>query len=428
MLQKKYLLLPGLLFVFISFFLSNFSAFIGPIIWLTTPLVFGESIIWIVLAALPVWILNKQNNITKYLENFKNNWIILPFFIFSGISIFWSVYWQISLYRWVILFCTIITGGYIGLRYDLKYFIKLLSFFGIFILLLCSIYVFLIPHIGVMNYYNIQGAWIGIYWHKNHMGLIATFINILFLINIIDSVKSKRKQVLFWGLLYIYSLLFVYQSDSVSAFFTTILLHGVILFALLWIKFRNKIRRSHYFIFIAVLIFGSLILWINADKLLGIFNRNTTLTGRIPMWTYLFDTYISKRPFLGYGFNAFWYLNFHRVAVQLAAGYPDPIVISDNGFIDILVNTGYGGLILFSIFYFGLWWRSVKYAIKASNIIGIFPIILMSFTLLANVSWSLIFENESFFMLIMISVLFCVSIRTQGTSQNQDEVLTSLAR
>jgi O-antigen ligase len=96
----------------------------------------------------------------------------------------------------------------------------------------------------------------------------------------------------------------------------------------------------------------------------------------------------------------------------LAAGYPGPIVIADNGFIDILINTGYSGLILFLIFYFGAWWHSIKYAMKARDINGVFPVILMSYTLLANISWSLIFENESFFMLIMISVLFFISADT----------------
>jgi exopolysaccharide production protein ExoQ len=425
MVENKYQYIPGLLIVFFSFFLSNVSAFYGPIVWLTPPLVLGESVFWLVLAALTVWAFDNQHTIGQFLEYLKNNWIILPFLIFSGLSIFWSIYWQISLFRWVILFCTIITGGYIGLRYDIKNIVKLLSFFGIFILVVCSIYVFFIPHIGVMNYYDIRGAWRGIYWHKNHMGLIATFINILFLINIIDCMQSKKQNLLFWGPLYFYSLLFVYKSDSVTAYFTTIFLHGIIILALLWIKFRIKIRRSHYFIVLATLIIASLILLINADKLLGIFNRNTTLTGRIPMWTYLFNTYISKRPLGGYGFNAFWYLGSHRVAMQQAAGYPDPIVISDNGFIDILVNTGYGGLVLFLIFYINLWWRSVKYAIKADNVIGIFPIILMCYTLLANGSWSLIFENESFFMLMMISVLFCISIRTQRTTLNQEVGLPS---
>jgi hypothetical protein len=52
----------------------------------------------------------------------------------------------------------------------------------------------------------------------------------------------------------------------------------------------------------------------------------------------------------------------------------------------------------------------------------------MSFTLLANVSWSLIFENESFIMLIMISVLFCISDSTARTLPGYDRDLASGAR
>ena len=127
------------------------------------------------------------------------------------------------------------------------------------------------------------------------------------------------------------------------------------------------------------------------------------------MWTNLFNIYISERPLFGYGFNAFWYIDTHHVLLQQASGYPDPIVISDNGFIDILVNTGFIGLFLFLIFYVGVWWRTIKYAGKGLSINGFFPLILMVFTLLANISWSLIFENESFFMLLMIIFLFYIS-------------------
>ena len=137
------------------------------------------------------------------------------------------------------------------------------------------------------------------------------------------------------------------------------------------------------------------------------------------MWNFLFDHYLSQRPLVGYGFNAFWYVDTHKVIVQQAAGYPDPIIIADNGFIDILINTGYIGIILFSIFYFGAWWRSIAYALKAKDILGTFPVILMSYTLIANISWSLIFENESFFMLIMLAVLFYMS----RSSQAEDQVL-----
>ena len=130
------------------------------------------------------------------------------------------------------------------------------------------------------------------------------------------------------------------------------------------------------------------------------------------MWAHLFNTYFIERPFGGYGFNAFWYIDSYRVEMGLAAHYPGPIVIADNGFIDILINTGYVGLILFLIFYFGAWWRSIKYATKAKDINGIFPVVLMAYTLVANISWSLIFESEGFFMLTMLAVLFCITNRT----------------
>ena len=397
------------LLAFGAFFSSNFSAFIG-LIWFIPRLVFVETILWLILATLSIWILSRHDLLSKFFMYIKENWFVLPFLIFSGFSIFWSVTWYISLSRWLILIFTIIVGGYIGLRYSIQEIIGLLSDYGIWILLLSAFLVFFMPIVGVQNYLNIiQGAWKGLYWHKNHMGLIASFISILFLINIFNSFRAKEKQKFAWILLYVFSLLFVYQSDSVAAYITTLFLHGVIFLALIWLKFRKNIRYYHYLIILIVLIFVSLILYMNIDIFLGFFNRSTSLTGRIPMWTHLFNTYISKRPFLGYGLNAFWYPESTRIAVQQAVGWQDQVDIADNGFIDVLVNTGFIGLFLFLIFYFGTWWRSIRYAWIANDINGLFPVFLMSFTLIANVSFSLIFETESFFMLIMISVLFCIS-------------------
>jgi exopolysaccharide production protein ExoQ len=408
MLPKNYQKISDELLIFILFFLSNALAFIH-VVWLVPEIVLLDAVVLFMLASFFIWTMNKNNLLSSFFESLKRNWIILPFLIFSGCSIFWSVYWEVSLYRWLILLFTISTGAYIGLRYNIREIVKLLSIFGVYILFLSSILVFFMPDLGVMNYYIIQGAWKGLYWHKNHMGLIAVFINILFLINIIYSLQSKEKGIISWGSLYLFSLLFIYQTDSVAAYMTTIFLHGVILLALILLKFGGKFRRPHYLIFSLVLLFASLILYFNIGRFFSVFNRSTSLTGRIPMWNYLFDAYFSKRPLFGYGFNAFWYIDSHQAAIQQVAGYPDPVIIADNGFIDILVNTGYVGFVFFLIFYFGLWWSSFQYARKAKDINEIFPVILMSYTLLANISWSLIFENESFFMLIMISVLFSIS-------------------
>ena len=407
MIQKSHQQTSELLFVFFALLFSNFTAFFGTI-WLRPQLVLINAILWSILAILCIWNMMRYGILSNFYINLKRNWIILPFFIFSGFSIFWSISRDISLYRWLILFFTIITGGYIGLRYNLQEIVKSLSSFGLWVIFLSLILVIFMPYIGVMNYLNIQGAWRGLYWHKNHMGLIASFVSILFLINIINSFRLKEKIKFVWVLLYIFSLFFVFETDSVAAYITTLFLNGGIILTLIWLKFRNKIQKYHYLLFVVFLILISIVLYMNIDRFFGIFNRNTTLTGRIPMWSYLYNTYFSKRPIGGYGFNAFWYSASHRVGMQ-AVGYADPIVIADNGFIDILVNTGFIGLFLFSIFYFGSWWRSIKYVWKANDINGLFPIIIMAFTLIANISWSLIFENESFFMLIMIMLLFYIS-------------------
>jgi len=410
-IQKYTQPLPDFFLVFSMLFLSNASVLLN-VLWLFPGIVEFEFVAWLILTVILLWNMNNESSLQIFFATLKKNWTIFPFVIFSGISIFWSVYWEISFYRWSILCFTIIAGAYIGLKYDIKGIVKLLSAFGVFVLFASTLLVVFAPRIGVMNYYTIQGAWKGIYWHKGHMGLIAAFINILLLINILYSSQTKQKYLIFFVLIYIFSLFFVYKTDSVAAYITTIFLHGVILLALILLRFRNKIHRLHYLLFFTAVLSASLILYNNIDHFLGVFNRNTSLTGRIPMWTHLFDNYFSKRPVLGYGFNAFWYIESHRAALQNAAGYPDPIVIADNGFIDILINTGYVGIILFLILYFGAWWNSFKYAATARDISGIFPVILMFYTLIANISWSLIFENESFFMLIVIAVLFSISVKT----------------
>ena len=408
MIRKSNLRTSELLLVFFAFLFSNITAFIG-IIWLRPMVVLINVVLWSIITIFCIWNLKRDNLVSGFFMNLKRNWFILPFLIFSGFSIIWSVSKDISFYRWLILIFTIITGGYIGLRYNLRETISSLSSFSLWIIFLSIILVIFFSYIGVMDYHIIQGAWKGIYWHKNHMGLIASFVSILFLINIINSFREKRKSKFAWIFLYVISLLVIYGSDSVAAYFTTLLSNGGIVLAQIWLNFRSKIQKRHYIILVIILIFISLVIFINIDRFFSIFNRNATLTGRIPMWSYLYNTYISNRLLGGYGFNAFWYLASHRVAVGLAAGYPDPIVIADNGFIDILVNIGVIGLFLFLIFYLGAWWRSIKLAWKANNIDGFFPLIVMAFTLIANISWSLLFENENFFMLIMITLLFCIS-------------------
>ncbi len=164
----------GLLLI-AAWFLATISAFFS-VIWLIPQLVLLETFLWILLAILCLWSLKKRNQLPKFFESLRRNWFILPFVIFSGLSIFWSVYWEISLFRWLILLCTIIAAGFIGFEYEIKLLTEKLAIFGICIFLLSALFIYFIPQIGVMNYYTIQGAWRGVFWHKNHLGLMTSFL------------------------------------------------------------------------------------------------------------------------------------------------------------------------------------------------------------------------------------------------------------
>ena len=401
-----------MLVVFTAFLLANLPASVF-VLWLVPGVAQLEAAAWLILALIAVVVLRGEGSLRESWAGLATAWMLLPLVLYSGLSSIWSVDWQVSLARWIVLCATIFVGGWIGLRLDPKRIARHLGVYCSAFLFISVMLVLFAPHVGVMNYYDIQGAWKGIYWHKNHMGLLAAFACTVFLVNGIGALQMRTKSSWAWAVLYLLSLFFVVQTDSVAAYLTLIVMHGLILLLVVHQHLRKRLKPLHYGAAALILVLVIAAIGANLDRVFGAFNRNTSLTGRVPMWGHLFDIYLSERPLFGYGFNAFWHIESYRVTMGQVAGYPDPIVIADNGFIDLLVNTGYVGLALFLVFYVGLWWRSARYAWNAVDIHGLFPLITMAYILIANLTWSLIFENEGFFMLIMIALLFSMTVNQE---------------
>lgn len=399
------------------FVIASFPAFFN-VLWLQPQIVLIATLAWLIISLFIAAVLFRQEMSSVFIKQIWKNWFVLPFFVFAGISILWSTDWSISLMRWLTLLFIILVGGYIGLKSSIHELLKSLSIFGILILVVSLFFVFFMPYAGVMNYYSIQGAWKGIFWHKNHFGLLASFFGMLFLVNFLSSLKSKSAGKYIWAALFLLSVLCVIKSDSAAAYITTLSMTILIILVYIWLRIRYRLHKIHYLVFGLILLSILILMVVKLDFVLSIFNRKTSLTGRVPLWGYMFSAYLSKRSILGYGFNAFWYNPLHRVVLQQAAGYPDPIVISDNGFIDILINIGFLGLGLFLVFYFGSWWRAIQFAKSENSILGFLSAFLLAFILVANISWSLIFENESFFMLLMIMSLFVSSTPKTVSGKN----------
>lgn len=111
-----------------------------------------------------------------------------------------------------------------------------------------------------------------------------------------------------------------------------------------------------------------------------------TLTGRIPVWKDCLE-YVSKRPFLGYGYNSFWTPS-HIREISDSQGWG--IRTAHSAYIELLLNVGYIGIITFCpIFILGIK-QSVKFLNISRNTEYAFLCVLLVFCLLVSILESII--------------------------------------
>jgi exopolysaccharide production protein ExoQ len=198
----------------------------------------------------------------------------------------------------------------------------------------------------------------------------------------------------------------MFFAKSAAGYILFIVLHAVIFCSWLWLRFAERLQRKHYYIILGVFVAGSALILSNLDIVFGLFNRNSTLTGRVGLWDYLLKSMVSQRPWWGHGFGAFWTLDSFRENVRLHVGWASQPLIGDNGFLDILLHVGVIGLLIFLTIFITASIRSFRYAISHRTLMGFFPLMVMVYAFFANISFSLFAETEVFVWFLIVAVLF----------------------
>jgi O-antigen ligase len=203
-------------------------------------------------------------------------------------------------------------------------------------------------------------------------------------------------------MLYLISFAEIFFANSASGYVLAILLHTLFLGGVVWLKTRQHLRPTHYYITLATITAVAVGIFSNLNFVLGLLNKNTTLTGRIPMWTILLGNIFIQHPWVGQGFDTIWAdLNFRlRMGALVGWGYSPGQ--SDNGFIDILLNLGVVGFILFLLNYIKVWINSVHFLLQELSLESLFPIIFMVYSLFANLTWSMFMASEIFTWMVII--------------------------
>ncbi|WP_172417873.1 O-antigen ligase family protein [Deinococcus indicus] len=175
---------------------------------------------------------------------------------------------------------------------------------------------------------NINQQWKGLLSHKNRLGGLAAF-------GLLASIMLHREALVVRFVLFAISAICLLESQSSGALIVSL---SVIIIYMASLYLKRAV--FNYFLLVSV-VFTALSITVSDEILstsLSYFGRDTTLTGRIPLWNEIFSNgYINL---FGYGFNNFW--NPQRQSFSLIAsaiGWQP--FYSHNGYIELMIVFGW---------------------------------------------------------------------------------------
>lgn len=375
-----------------------------------------EIIFLICLVAIGILTLIQFKQFKQFVNLWKVNWLLVLFLLFGVLSFTWSISAVGTLQRVLQLTLSTILAAYLGFRFSNKQVLQGLFIFTVFMTFVSYLLVVILPGAGIMTTYPHEGAWRGVFSHRNYLGSIAAFGSVVASITFVTEKENRKKQLLA-VLVFIGLLVLILKSDSATGLILMVFLNLVFLALLGWVLLWPKMRK---WMRVGVVSTASILITLiilNLDKILGLIGRNTTLTGRIPLWQYLINNVADHNFWLGYGLGTIWTFESFRVKTAEVLGWSFQVVNGHNGLIDVLLYLGIIGLFLLVVLLGYILIVTVKYFLKKRTVLSMFPFIAIVYVLIANITISFLFEFETFHWCLLVLFLFLI------TSQNATKKL-----
>ena len=157
----------------------------------------------------------------------------------------------------------------------------------------------------------------------------------------------------------------------------------------------------------AVAVGSGFLFYMILPALLGMLHKDLTLTGRTEVWHALLLP-VAKRPWLGYGFNAFWTAAGESATVAQEVNWG--VGGGHNGLLDVALDLGILGLSVFVAGYVVICRRALRLMRKATGVVPMWLCTYLVFALLYSLSESTVFRQSSIFWILYTSTAVCVSL------------------
>lgn len=304
-----------------------------------------------VLAYYGVWLPLVVVDYRRVLGNYARYWWIFGFGILALLSSFWSDAMSVTL-RASIQYMTHIICALIAMRVISITTLTRGALIGIVVVLLYSLL------FGIYLFDALDGtfSFVGAFSSKNQLGFYAS-LGVIFAA---CSVLVLRQRDILWlgiagvaGLLSAYCL---FASQSATSVITTA---AVVALVIGFLPMGMLSPANRKMIFLALVGMGGLLVVASLqfgllDAILGIFGKDSTLTGRTYLWQQGIEA-AKASPILGVGYQGFWVMGFFD-AERL---WNDFFITTRSGFhfhntyIEATVENGFVGLALLVIVLYG---------------------------------------------------------------------------
>lgn len=215
-------------------------------------------------------------------------------------SLYWSIDPQVTQRRFIALSINSLFAVYLGARYRGFELPKLLAMSCLWMGVLSVVFVFALPQIGIHHGVN-DGLWRGVWYEKNQMGLVMAAGGTSAAAWLVADPTRRKLAAASLGI----STLLVLATASKTSLACLMLGVGIVFF--IAALNRGGPVLSIIAVWLAV-VFAGLGWWVWTQEsafLLGLIGKDPTLTGRTDIWEAVLKI-SSERPWLGYGYNAFW--------------------------------------------------------------------------------------------------------------------------
>lgn len=312
-------------------------------------------------------------------------------------SVLWSVDMGSSLTFIRGLIRIYLLAVYLAMRYTFEEQIRFIAF-ALGTVTVLSIIFPLIPSFGgIHTAPELAGMWSGIFGHKNELGYMMAWSATVFLHLALSETKFRWQRLTIFGL----AICLIILSRSTTSLMIVVTVISLLPLYKLSTNNNYKLQIIMISFVLMLLVSGSILIFGNAESIVGASGKDLTFSGRTDLWEPLFNQ-ILERPLFGYGYAGFWdspLASNLRLTHEWASN-------SHNGFFEILLDVGIVGFFIFAIgfirFIYMALYRVVSVGKKPEDFL---PMQMLAILIIVNISEArLLTPSWNWFMYLTTSL------------------------